>query len=157
MMGRPLTQQQISLKPITPETAFDLLDNEMKSRIFQDFDSPSIMPRSNMYVGCALGGCLIGFFALREVSKGVVEIHINIIKEKRGYAGVFAKKILTNLFSDPLIKRVESYIPVIYPDMLKFVQKLGFIEEGEKRKSFLKNGKWHNLKTIGILREDYGC
>jgi len=150
------TRQQCFLKAISGENAFQLLDDELKSRILQDGVSLTIMPNDFVYIGCFKGRNPAGFISLKKVTKTTIEIHINIQKKYRGYARIFSNQVLDNLFKDPLINRIESNIPIIYPDVIKFVQKLGFIIEGEKRESFLKDGNLHNLITIGLLRGDYG-
>lgn len=157
MTGQPMTQQQISLKPITPEIATEAADEELRDRLCQDGEYVGeCLPRSYLYVGCYVYDNLTGFFCIKKITRNIIELHINILKDWRGYASIFVKKITSNLFSDPLINRIESEIPDIYPEMISFAQLMGFKEEGEKRESFLKNGKWHNKKVIGMIRSDHG-
>lgn len=151
-----MTQQQISLSQITREAANNILDDELADRISQDGES-GILPEKYTYIGCNLDGKTIGFFALREESKSTVDLHINIKKKYRGYARTFSNLIIRNMFNDERINRIESEIPSIYGDVLKFVHSLGFRKEGIKREAFLKNNKRHDKVIVGLIRSDYGC
>lgn len=154
MTGLPSTQHQYYLKAIPAKSAFQLLDSELKSRLLQDGVELTGMPSDFVYIGCFARRAPVGFISLKKITATTIEIHINIQKKYRGYARIFSKQVLGNLFKDPLINRIESNIPIIYPDVIKFVQKLGFVIEGEKREAFLKDGVQHNLVTIGLLRKE---
>ncbi len=151
-----MTQQPLSLSQISPDLAFSVLDKELKERTLQDHDNIATLPNNALYIGFYIGDYLIGFTSIKAINRHVMEVHINIKKKYRGYAYIFSNKILSNLFSDPEINRIESSIPDVRKDVLIIVHKLGFIIEGVKRQSFLKDGEWHNLNIIGLLREDYG-
>jgi len=157
-MAQRSTQQQISLRAISREDAFCCMTDELKRRVFQDYvdlnNNP--LPLTYSYIGCYVGDELSGFIHLAKAKKHIVDIHININKAFRGHAQVFAKKVISNLFNEPSINRLESEIPVLYKSMLKFVQNIGFIVEGEKQEAFLKNGKWYNTYIIGLTRNNYG-
>ena len=154
-MGQPLTQPRISLEPITIDKANEIIDDEMLSRISQDGDQKEL-PRKYTYIGCNLDGKLIGFFALREESKSTIDLHINIKKIYRGYARIFSRLLLDNLFRSSNVNRVETEIPDLYKDVLKFAHSMGFKKEGVKREAFLKNNNWHDKIIVGLTRSDYG-
>lgn len=158
MTAQHLTPPLISLKEIDRNQAFSYMSEELKDRVFQDYIDLSInqLPINYEYIGCLINGELIGFIHLARSRRFIVDIHINFNKPKRGYAAIFAKKVIDNLMQRSDINRVESEIPVIYKSMLKFVQNLGFIVEGVKSEAFLKHNKWHDSYTIGLTRNNYG-
>lgn len=157
-MAQHSTQRQISLKEISRDDAFSCMSDELKERVFQDYVDLDLnpLPLNYSYVGCFVGGHLAGFIHLAKSKLYIVDIHININKLFRGYAPIFANKIIDNLFKNSDVNRIESEIPVLYKSMLKFVQNIGFELEGKKQEAFNKNGKWHDTYIIGLTRNNHG-
>lgn len=156
MTGQHLTHQLISLRSVDNVEAYKLLDTDTVKRIFQDFDNKYSLPNGQCYIEVSVRGEKAGVCFLKYINKHVIDVHINMTSRFKGYAKIIASKVIKNLFSCPDIKRIETSIPDIYPNVLRFVQMLGFVVEGKKRNAFLKGGEWHNLIIAGILREDYG-
>lgn len=154
MTAQLMTQRQLSLKVISRDDAFSVFDDELKNRVFQDYVdlSSNPLPVDCMYIGCFVNGIAAGCFFVKKTTKHTVEVHINMLKKYRGYSLFFAKNLKKTLFENKDIMRIETQIPVYYKNMVKFVQSLGFVIEGERRSSFLKNGVFHNTFIIGLIR-----
>lgn len=150
-----MTQQRLYLKEISRDEAIGFMDDELLSRVKRDGSDGEPLAKHFANIGCFKDGRLLGFFSIAYATKTTIDVHINFTKNNRGYAGVFSKMMLKNLFSDPTINRVESEIPIIYDSMVKFVEKIGFLVEGRKRGAFLKNKQWHDSYIVGITRKDY--
>lgn len=83
------------------------------------------------------------------------EIHILCLPEHRKYSRKIAKECIKWVFENiPLCDRLETVVPVIYPAVINFVNKVGFVQEGLKRSCFLKHGELVDLAIFGIVKND---
>jgi hypothetical protein len=76
--------------------------------------------------------------------------HIQILKNHRNNAMEFGKLAKQWIWDNTKARKIEVTIPDIYPDVLQFIQKQGFIVEGLSTNSYLKNGKLHNQVNLGL-------
>lgn len=63
------------------------------------------------------------------------------------------KAALQWLWEHTTAQKVIAKAPSIYPDALRWGQRIGLKREGIQRKSFLKNGELHDQYYLGINRE----
>lgn len=61
---------------------------------------------------------------------------------------------LQGLFDEFRLRRVSAAIPVYQSGTIRFVKKLGFREEGEKREAVVRNGEWFSQALFGITRDE---
>lgn len=152
----------MNLHTLTPHQVKDLLaDEELFDRISDDHCSYErfFPPSDHLYIGCADGGILLGFFWLHPETSTTLQIHANFKKEHRGRAGECAQKILEYLFRTVGIEKLTAKIPVTFQDVYHFTKRQGLVDEGCDRKSILKGGKLIDRYCLGLTREDYlnGC
>lgn len=57
------------------------------------------------------------------------------------------------LWDNTAAQKIITKAPVLYPDALKWAQRVGFKREGIQRQSFLKHQELHDQYYIGISRE----
>jgi len=70
---------------------------------------------------------------------------------KKGSGRDMIKQVLSWFLNTP-IQKVNVCIPVLYKSTYNTAKKIGFIDEGVNRKSFLKNGKYHDQFLLGLTR-----
>lgn len=65
------------------------------------------------------------------------------------------RQILSHGFNDLNLNRI--YLTVLFENIraIKLYIKAGFIEEGREREAIFKNGGFHDLKRMAVLREDF--
>lgn len=79
-------------------------------------------------------------------------LHPYLLSEK-GKGRKMIKEVLKWLLKTK-IHKINISIPVIYQSTINTAKKLGFIEEGINRESFLKNGKHHDQRLFGLTRSE---
>ncbi len=65
------------------------------------------------------------------------------------------KTFFDDLFVRHELNRVTAYIPAFNKQAIRMATIAGFRYEGELRKSFLKNGTFHNTHIYGILKDEF--
>jgi RimJ/RimL family protein N-acetyltransferase len=61
---------------------------------------------------------------------------------------------LLGLFDEFRLRRVSAAIPIYQTGTIRFVKKLGFQEEGQKREAVVRNEEWFPQVLFGITREE---
>lgn len=97
---------------------------------------------------------IIGMFAFVPETKIIYRFHPAIApkhwgKKKNIDAGKLA---LDWLWGNTDAEKVVGKVPVIFPDLLKWGQRLGFKREGIQRKSFKKNGELVDQYYMGMSK-----
>ncbi|MBL4574443.1 MAG: hypothetical protein JKY86_15420 [Gammaproteobacteria bacterium] len=95
-------------------------------------------------------------FGLASVSHGgnsTIDIHIHIPKENRGRKSKeiglsFLSWVKCNAISE--VYKINTKVPAIYKDVIRFAHSLGFKDEGIDTKSIMKNGKLIDRVCLGI-------
>ena len=93
--------------------------------------------------------CLVYFHWKNSVT---LEGHIQILKNHRDKAMEFGSLAKKWVWDNTEAQKIEVTIPVIYQDVLKFIQKQGFKLEGLSKNSYLKNDKLHDQVYLGLER-----
>tara|TARA_R110000803_G_scaffold210685_4_gene283233 strand:- start:4714 stop:5157 length:444 start_codon:yes stop_codon:yes gene_type:complete len=81
-----------------------------------------------------------------------LEGHVQILKAHRNDAMEFSKKALQWAWDNTQAMKIVVTIPEIYKDVLKFVEKHGFVYEGLSKGSYLKNSVLYSLVYMGLSR-----
>lgn len=102
----------------------------------------------------------IGNCSLHEVdSKDHKAIFGMVIGEKDYWSkgcGTEAARLLINYgFQQLNLHRISSTAFAFNERSIKLHKKVGFQEEGRLRQAFFKNGQYHDLILLGILREEW--
>lgn len=101
--------------------------------------------------------CLVSLMSIDSVNRSG-QLHIMIgDPENRGKGiGTFAVKAMVNHgFRNLNLRRIELGVLEDNRAAIGLYTKVGFVREGMKRQSNYKNGKYHNLIMMGLLREEY--
>lgn len=73
----------------------------------------------------------------------------------KGYAGTAAKLVLSHAFAHLNLKRVYLGCLATNTAMNKLALKLGFVEEGTRRKAAFNQGAFVDIKEYGLLNDEY--
>lgn len=148
------TSEQRYLKQVTQKEAKSLFDGELTERSCEGEAGKGFKLNCASLVGAFEGDKLLGLFMSNMIGKKTCDVHIAFPLKNRKNALSFAKDYVNEVFSKTDINRIETEIPLLYPDVIRFTEKCGFTKEGVKRKNYYKDGKMHNSQIMGILRGD---
>ena len=81
-----------------------------------------------------------------------LECHIHVLPEHRKEASIFCQLALEWAWDNTEATKIVAQIPDLYPDVLKFAIKNGFVIEGLNSDSYMKDGKIHSQFYLGIKR-----
>lgn len=153
MVGQKL---DCKLKVITREDAFNYCDDELFDRISEkDVDlSPDIFCTGEC-VGIFNDAELIGFWFVVQINQSTFEIHINMKKEHRKYNKNTGKDFCSFMFNFPQVNKLVAYIPVIYPEVIKYTKNHGFEQEGYLNEHFPKDSGFIDCLMLGLTRTKY--
>lgn len=103
---------------------------------------------------------IIGFTGITDIDwkNGTArDTGIRIKKDFRGkgYATETYTVILNYVFNELRLNRFSSSALEMNKQSLRFLEKSGFIKEGVLRKAIYKNGQYHNIILLGILKEEF--
>ncbi len=135
-----------------------MLDPEMWERCADDYADESIIDKARcVWLICYYYDVPMGLAAIISASTSVVNVHIHIPKSNRG---MHTKRIGFEILhwikmnAGPRIHKINTKIPVIYKDVIRFAHSLGFKDEGIDRLSMMKNGKLIDRLNLGIALGD---
>ena len=99
---------------------------------------------------------VVGIFAFVPETELIYRFHPAIAPEFWGKPqSLAAGKLAVNwLWKHTNAKKIVGKVPIIYKDLLKWGQRLGFAREGIQRRSFLRNGELLDQYYMGISKED---
>jgi len=131
-------------------------DDEMWERCSNDFDKRDMNMIKNIiciWLAYYKEGKKLGLASLKFAGGIVAEIHIYIPKINRGKgtkeAGIeILEWIKENAIGQ--IQKINTKIPVIYKDVIRYAHSLGFKDEGIDRLSVMKSGRLIDRQNLGI-------
>jgi len=141
---------------------FIVEDEELWERVSEDSSTKeSFIIKENPYfwwIGCYNeNSVLVGFFWLHHINDVCLQIHAHVKKEyRKDYAYECGKGVI-EYFVNKMPKNYQKLvaeIPVIYPDVIKFTEKFGFVFEGVNKLSCRKNKKVIDQNRYGLIRSD---
>lgn len=123
------------------------------------------MKNRNTSVRCAIvevenNDNILGIVSLVNINyiNKSAEFHIMIGENKNQNKGIgyFAtKEILKHAFNDLNLERIELSVLQENERAINLYKKIGFVEEGCKRNSVYKNGKYVNMIIMAILKDEF--
>ncbi|WP_164215747.1 GNAT family protein [Virgibacillus sp. YIM 98842] len=73
----------------------------------------------------------------------------------KGYGTEALKVLLAYAFLELNLHRVSLRVFSLNEKAIHIYHKLGFVEEGVMRQSLYRNGQWHDIILMGLLKEEY--
>lgn len=147
--ARQLLQLETEL-PTSPE---QIRENLVKRANCQDFN----------------GVILFAFETLQSELAGVVSYHTRDLKNgtfsfgvftysphrQRGYAEDAVRILLKYAFWEQRFQKCNSACIATNQASIRLHQKLGFLEEGRRRRNLFYNGEYHDELLFGLTREEF--
>lgn len=135
-----------------------MLDPEMWERCADDYTDESVIDKAQcVWLICYYYDVPMGLASVRGESTSVVNVHIYIPKSNRGRhtksIGIEVLRWIKGV-AKPHIHKVNTKIPVIHKDVIRFAHSLGFKDEGIDRLSMMKNGKLIDRLNLGMALGD---
>jgi len=95
-----------------------------------------------------------GIVYIEQQTTTTAMLHPYLIGDK-GKGREMIKSALKWLLNTNIYK-INISIPIIYQSTINTAKKIGFIDEGMNRKSFFKNGEYHDQHLLGLTRSEIG-
>lgn len=131
-------------------------DSELNDRITSDYgDNKSFNPDNYMWIGWFEGKTCHGLGQIEKENAITLIVHINILKKYRNNSFEIGSGLLKYLEStcNKRYVKLNAKVPKMYPDVVRFSEKLGFIQEGVDRQSYCKNGITQDRIILGKIIE----
>jgi len=96
---------------------------------------------------------VIGLFIVHPDSKISYEIHANILKKyRKDYSKKACDDVLVWIWDNIDTDKVNCNIPTLYQNVISRAKESGFVEEGVRTHSYLKNGEALDVMFLGVKR-----
>lgn len=104
------------------------------------------------YHSCYVDGIFVGCFL--EIIRSPIEseVHSLLFKSAIKYSRELARIFIKNVFNSRPIFRISTQVMQIHGSVINFCLKIGFIFEGIKQCSDMKDGKLQSMVMFRILR-----
>lgn len=102
----------------------------------------------------------MGLFHLHADNSTTTYIHAQVLKPYRYLSEEIGYAVWNWVLDNTEYQKFITVVPVIYPHVKAYTEKMGMIEEGLNRKSACKNGEIIDQWLMGITRkevEDFLC
>lgn len=98
----------------------------------------------------------VGMYYMTEIEPGFdAQVHYSFFDRRQKGRVNLSKAMLHYAFEKYEFRRFSVEIPLFVSAMtLQFIQEVGFIKEGRKRKKALYKGQWFDVSCYGLLREE---
>ena len=146
-----ITQYLITYRPLTRDMEEEWFDNLNKNgnRIVFSIQILKENGESQLIGNC---GVVINW----KDRVGILGITIGDVKSQgMGYGTEAMELLVKYCFTTLNLNRVELEVHSFNLRGLKLYKKLGFIEEGRRRKATFIKGKYHDEILMGLLREEW--
>ncbi len=95
----------------------------------------------------------IGYVGLHPANGITLIAHIQILPEyRKEYALEFGKGAAQWIWDNTQFMKIQASIPTLYPNVISFIERLGFNKEGVSEKSYLRHGEIHDSVYFGMAR-----
>jgi hypothetical protein len=121
----------------------------------ENVDYRQFLAMDSVYVLLQFGGCLTIFIPRNGITW---EVHSASLPETRGKNMVLAgKNAVQWMFANTPCRKIVTAVPTFNPLAMRLSRMCGMAEEGNDRKSFLKDGVLYDQILYGITKEEYLC
>ncbi|MYL44250.1 GNAT family N-acetyltransferase [Virgibacillus halodenitrificans] len=73
----------------------------------------------------------------------------------KGYGKEALQLLLTYAFNELNLHRVSLQVFSFNTRAIQLYEKLGFVEEGKCREALYRNGEWHDIIQMGLLKKEF--
>ncbi len=109
-------------------------------------------PAGPIYL-CGYAPELVGCFVLHKQSAATVECHVQVLPEHRKqWAETFGRAVIDWAWGNTGAQKLVAQIPTIYPNVLRFAERMGFLVEGINAASYLKHGRLVDQWYVGLTK-----
>ncbi len=123
-------------------------DSEVKCGEFETLESDHVY-----YLLPITPDGVAGVFIVHPDSGASHKIHANILKEyRKKYSKDACEEVVRWVWANTRIEKLNCDIPVIYPNVIDRAKACGFVEEGVRTHSYLKNGAACDVMLLGLKR-----
>lgn len=137
-----------------------MFEDEMWARSSDDYmtrDERLLIDKPGAWLKCYHDGVAVGLATVRPDCSTVINMHIHIVKQHRGRnTKAIGQDVLRWVKQNvnSRVRKINTKVPVIYKDVIRFAHSLGFQDEGIDRQSIMKNGQLVDRLNLGILVEN---
>lgn len=98
---------------------------------------------------------VVGLVLIDNYNLTTLKLHPYMIKEYRKHSRTLVKRVLSIFLKTPdFINKLVVEIPFHRRIVYNVAKKIGFIDEGINRQSFLKNGVYHDQWNLGLTKNE---
>jgi len=107
------------------------------------------------WVGLYDKDLLFGILVIHATTVTTGIVHINILKQYRSkYSTIAGLNCMDYMLYNTEFNKFNTEVPVIYPNVINYLKRFGFKNEGINRLSINKNNMIVDQKSFGITREE---
>jgi len=129
-----------------------LFDPEIARTISEDDVVWTSLPEGPIYL-CGYVPELVGCFVIQKQNRACVDVHVQVLpKHRTEHAEDFGRQVIDWVWENLSCEKMTAQIPVIYPNVKDFAERMGFEVEGINTKSFWKGGKLVDQWYLGLCR-----
>jgi RimJ/RimL family protein N-acetyltransferase len=100
-------------------------------------------------------GYLTGFFYFTNVATLTdIQLHGIAFDRKLTDKIPVVRKMISWLFENFQIERVEVAVVTRFEATMRFVERIGFVKEGTRRKAVIYRGRWRDQAMYSVTREE---
>jgi hypothetical protein len=142
---------------ITPEHLADVYADPFIARISHDgrAHSPVNHPLAT-YLTATVEDVFAGAFLAIRTSNLEIDLHALLKPAFHRHSRALGAAFIEWAFAQPGVERVSANICEGLESVRNYCLKLGFVQEGFKRRAFSKNGAIGGVYMMGLTRPDWG-
>lgn len=139
-----------------PEAVNSILqDTAMHAKLVHDARAPGFIEHPLVsYYGAYIDDRLVGVFTGVDFTAWELEVHVAIVPSAIRHARRLCRLYLEEMFAAPDRQRVTAYVLGTLPSAANLCRRLGFVDEGVRRKACRIDGKPVDVIVLGMTRDD---
>lgn len=96
----------------------------------------------------------VGVFYMTHIQSTDAQIHYSFFDRRHHGRQSLTRAMIKHVFDKYKFRRLSAEIPYFANGTHGFVQEVGLVPEGRKRKAACLDNEWFDVKLFGILREE---
>lgn len=115
---------------------------------------PNLTTRS-VWLKMIVDDKVVGMILVDNYNLTTLKMHPNILKGYRKYSRLLSERLLVIFTKTPdFINKLVLEIPFHRKIVYNLAKKIGFVDEGINRQSFLKDGIYYDQWLLGLTKEE---